>query len=88
MNGHCGCWCHKVAMVFHVLAGLAAALFFVAAFRATGLWGWGVGGYFESAIMLMILGFATKSCGCYCHHGCGCEVEMEEEDTKEEKMAM
>lgn len=74
-------------MIFNMLAGLAAVLFFVAAFRPTGLWGWGVGGYFESAIMLMIIAFATKACGCYCHYGCMCEMPMEKmEEKMEEKM--
>lgn len=72
MHGkECRCPHHIVARVFRVLAGLAALGFFIAAFRTLGLFGWGAGGYFESAIMLVIMGEATKSCNC-CHHGCGC----------------
>ena len=91
MHYQCKCPHHLVARVFRVLSGLAALGFFVVVFRKATFLGWGADIYFMSAIMLVVMALATKSCGCCRRHGmgCGCGVCMPGEmKEKMEKMEM
>lgn len=68
----CHCGHHKLARVIPALSWISAILFFWASFTEGFVFGFDTQYYFETAILLVVLGMGMKSCGCCCEGGsCG-----------------